>query len=66
MMYLVDGVFELNRAEFEEKILDYCLENDIKCGDLCNLLVTTSLERNIKHHPLRIARELGWDVVVLH
>ena len=68
--YIINGVLEFDRKEFEE-FLFYCIQ-DNELYNLRNLIGIENAEdtekvvkRNIKHHPLRLAREIfGKDNVV--
>ena len=59
-MYVIEGHLELNRKEFEEFLIDYIEENEL--FDLRNL-TGVSVRRSVEHHPLRLAREIGFDVI---
>lgn len=66
-MYVVDGSLEFNRKEFESFLIEYIHENELY--NLANLLGdgAASVERHVKHHPLRLAREIfGMDNVVTY
>lgn len=58
--YLVNGVIVFSRPDFERFILQHIYED--KLFNLRNLPPTTTIERNVAHHPLRIAKEIGLDV----
>ena len=58
-IYIIGGTLELNRKEFEDFIIDFIYENEL--FDLRNLTGVT-IERSVQHHPLRIAREIGFIV----
>lgn len=68
--YIINGVLEFDRKEFEEFLIDYIQDNELY--NLRNLIgiegaknIEKVVERNVKHHPLRIAREIfGHDNVV--
>lgn len=64
-LYLLNGL-EFNRNEFEQFLIEHIHENELY--DLRGLLGDgkISVERHVKHHPLRLAREIfGPDNVVL-
>lgn len=66
-MYVVDGSLEFNRKEFESFLIDHIHDNELY--DLNGLLGggAISVERHVKHHPLRLAREIfGADAVVTY
>lgn len=61
--YIISGVLEFDRKEFEE-FLFYCIQ-DNELYNLRNLIgienaenIEKVIERNVKHHPLRLAREI--------
>lgn len=60
--YVIDGSMEFSREEFIEFLIDYIHDNELY--DLRNLLGDgkISVERHVKHHPLRLAREIFGDV----
>ena len=63
--YLI-GAFEFNRKEFEEFLIDYIHDNELY--ELYGLLGDgrDSVERHVKHHPYRLAREIfGEENVVI-
>ena len=65
-MYVVDGL-EFGRKEFEEFLITLIYENELY--DLTGLLGNgkVSVERHVKHHPFRIAREIfGAENVVTY
>lgn len=59
-MYVIEGHLELNRKEFEEFLIDYIEENEL--FNLRNL-TGVSVRRSVEHHPLRLAREIGFEVI---
>ena len=66
-MYVVDGSLEFTRKEFESFLIEHIHENELY--DLNGLLGdgVASIERHVKHHPLRLAREIfGADAVVTY
>ena len=63
MMYLVNES-EMTRTEFVDFLCDYIEENDL-ADKLGNILPQYSVARNVNHHPVRIAREIGFEVVTL-
>ena len=68
--YIINGVLEFDRKEFEEFLIDYIQDNELY--NLRNLIgirgaknIEKVVERNVKHHPFRLAREIfGQDNVV--
>ena len=66
-MYVIDGSMEFNRKEFEDFLIEHIHENELY--DLANLLGdgAKGVERHVKHHPFRLAREIfGADNVVTY
>lgn len=66
-IYIIDDSLEFNRKEFEEFLIETIVENEMY--DLRNLLGDgkASVERHVKHHPFRLAREIfGDDRVVTY
>ena len=64
--YVVDG-FEYNRVDFENFLIEWIHEN--KLYDLRNLMGDGNIgvERHVKHHPYRLAREIfGEDHVATY
>ena len=59
-IYIINGHTELNRKEFEEFLIDFIEENELY--NLRNL-TGVSVRRSVEHHPLRLAREIGFDVI---
>ena len=57
-IYILEDTLEQTRREFENFLIDYIIENEL---DLRNL-TGVSIERSVKHHPLRLAREIGFKV----
>ena len=55
------GVY--NRKEFENMLIEYCYDNNRTSDNTRNLLSAHTIEQNIKHHPFRLARELGFEVI---
>lgn len=55
------GVY--NRKEFEDMLIQYCYDNNRTSGNTANLLPAYPIESNVRHHPFRIARELGFKVI---
>lgn len=64
--YIINENMELTHREFEEFLIDYINENEL--FDLCNLLGDgeAGVVRHVKHHPLRLAREIGFEVEYFH
>lgn len=60
-LYIIDGQLEMTRKEFEQFLIDFIYE--YKLFDLRNLTGVT-IERSVEHHPLRLAREIGFKVEV--
>ena len=58
-IYIIGGHLELNRKEFEEFLISFIY--DYELFNLRNLTGVT-IERSVEHHPLRIAREIGFEV----
>ena len=58
-IYIIGQHLELNRKEFEDFLIDFIY--DYQLFNLRNLTGTT-IERSVEHHPLRIAREIGFKV----
>lgn len=66
-MYVIDGSLEFNRKEFESFLIDHIHDNELY--DLKGLLGdgAINVERHVKHHPLRLAKEIfGVDAVVTY
>ena len=59
-IYIIGGHLEFNRKEFEEFLITFIYEYEL--FNLRNLITSTTIERNVEHHPLRIARESGFKV----
>jgi len=59
-MYIVANAIKMPRKEFENFLVRYIKEE--KAYNLRNLLPSASLEKNVRHHPFRIALELGIPV----
>ena len=59
-IYIIGEHLELDRKEFEEFLITFIYEYQL--FNLRNLISTTTIERNVEHHPLRIAREIGFRV----
>lgn len=60
--YLVDGIITFTRRDFEDFLIQRIYEDNESSETLIHLLPTTTIERNVRHHPLRLAREMGIDV----
>lgn len=60
--YLVCGVILFDRHSFEDLVIQRIHED--KLYNLRNL-TGVSIERSVKHHPLRLAKEIGIDVKYL-
>ena len=59
-MYKVENK-NYNRNEFEKFLVSYITTNKLH---LQHLIITTTIEKNVKHHPYRIAQEIfGQDKV---
>ena len=60
-MYIIDDSLEFNRKEFEEFLIETIVENEMY--NLRNLLGDgkAGVERHVKHHPFRLAREIFED-----
>lgn len=64
--YLINGTYEFNRKDFEEFLIDYIHDNELY--ELRGLLGggRKSVKHHVKHHPLRLAREIfGEENVVI-
>lgn len=61
---LNDVVEFTTRKEFIEWLIDYCEDNNRNSYNTRNILGQYSIRKNVEHHPMRIARELGFTVVV--
>lgn len=64
--YLINGTYEFSRKDFEEFLIDYIHDNELY--ELRGLLGDgrDSVKRHVKHHPLRLAREIfGEENVVI-
>ena len=61
--YVLDGELEFTRDELIDFLVDTIEENELK---LRNILPRYTVRQNCKHHPVRIAREIGFSVVTLH
>jgi hypothetical protein len=60
--YVIDGSMEMNRSEFENWLIDLVNDNELTADEFPSLGTSVTPERSIKHHPLRVAREMGFDV----
>ena len=58
-LYIIGEHLELNRKEFEDFLIAFI--NEYQLFNLRNLTGVT-IERSVQHHPLRIAREIGFRV----
>lgn len=64
--FLINGTYEFNKKDFEEFLIDYIHDNELY--ELRGLLGggRKSVKRHVKHHPLRLAREIfGEENVVI-
>lgn len=57
--YIVNDTMELGRKEYEDFLIDYIKENEIHDP---TLLIGGTVERTVRHHPLRVGRHLGFRV----
>ena len=63
--YVVDDEMTFNRKDFEAFLINWIFDNEL--FNLRNLLGDGAIgvERHVKHHPLRLAREIfGEDNVI--
>ena len=60
--YIINDTMEMTRKEYENFLIDYINENEL--FDLRNLLGDGAMgvEHHVKHHPLRLGREIGFKV----
>lgn len=65
MFCIVDGLEFATRRDFVEWLIEFCEDNDRTSENTRNILPTCSLHKNCEHHPVRIAREIGFNVVVV-
>lgn len=66
-MYIIDDSLEFNRKEFEEFLIETIVENEMY--NLIYLLGDgkASVERHVRHHPFKLAKEIfGDDRVVTY
>ena len=64
-MYVVDDEMVFNRKDFEAFLINWIFDNEL--FELRNLLGDGAIgvERHVKHHPLRLAKEIFGDDNVL-
>ena len=61
-MIIVDGEFEFgSREEFVDWLVKLIEDNHIE-KNVRNILPAYSVRKNCEHHPIRIAREIGFKV----
>lgn len=65
MFCIVDGLEFSTRKEFIEWLIEFCEDNERTSENTRNILPAHSLRKNCEHHPVRIARELGFNVAVV-
>ena len=65
MMYLIDNTLELTREELIQFTVDFIYDNELE-GSLRNLLPNYTVEENVRHHAVRILREIGFEVASYH
>ena len=66
-MYVIDDSLEFTRKEFESFLIEFIIDNEL--FGLRGLLGdgAVSVERHVKHHPFRLAKEIfGEDKVVTY
>lgn len=60
--YIIDMSLEMNRRDFENWLLELIKENSLTANEIPALGTGVTIERSVRHHPLRCARQMGLNV----
>lgn len=60
--YIINGSMEMNRSEFENWLIGLVNDNELTADEFPSLGTGVTPEKCIKHHPLRVAREMGFEI----
>ena len=60
--YVIDMNLDMNRHDFENWLLELIKENNITVDKVPALGTGVTIERSVRHHPLRCARQMGLNV----
>lgn len=65
--YEINNMVRFNRKEMENFLIHYVAKHNLTAGEIPSLGTGVTIERSIKHHPFRVARQIfGNDKVVTY